>query len=216
MAVDFGDPRSGFRHSEVVVFINEEVLSNGGSPDFYLTFRSRPWNEVEDNLQSVVADPQVPRAIKRACAWSALALGVRVAARQREQQARRVRRLSGQVEEWEGAAWALASELQRLREERDDVVSQLHSARDDLKQALGERDALRERLIQFELSQEVAPESPDEQHRIGAWPVDAGGRREALATGSQGTQDVESEAQMASPTAPGTLGEAEEALAPSV
>ncbi|KAF7474654.1 Hypothetical predicted protein [Marmota monax] len=51
MAVDFGDPRSGFRHSEVVVFINEEVLSNGGSPDFYLTFRSRPWNEVEDNLQ---------------------------------------------------------------------------------------------------------------------------------------------------------------------
>ncbi|XP_048653437.1 testis-expressed protein 13C-1-like, partial [Marmota marmota marmota] len=93
MAVDFGDPRSGFRHSEVVVFINEEVLSNGGSPDFYLTFRSRPWNEVEDNLQSVVADPQVPRAIKRACAWSALALGVRVVARQREQQARRVRRL---------------------------------------------------------------------------------------------------------------------------
>ncbi|KAM5128770.1 testis-expressed protein 13C-1-like [Callospermophilus lateralis] len=216
MAVDFGDPRSGFRHSEVVVFINEEVLSNGGNPDFYLTFRSRPWNEVEDNLQSVVADPQVPRTIKRACAWSALALGVRVAARQREQQARRVRRLRGQVKECEGTAWALASELQRLREERDDVVSQLHSARDDLKQALGERDALRERLSQLELSQEVAPESPDEQHRIGAWPVDAGGRREALATGSQGTQDVESEAQMASPTAPGTLGEAEEALAPSV
>nr|XP_040143518.1 LOW QUALITY PROTEIN: testis-expressed protein 13C-1-like [Ictidomys tridecemlineatus] len=183
-----GNSRSGFRHSEVVAFLNEEVLSNGGNPDFYLTFPSRPWNEVEDNLQSFMADPQAPRAINRACAWSSRALGVRVArTRQRELQARRVRRLRGQVEECEGAAWALASELQRLREERDDVVSQLQSARDDLKQALGERDALRERLIQLELSQEVAPESPDEPHRIGAWPVDAGGQREALATGSKGT-----------------------------
>ncbi|XP_048652352.1 testis-expressed protein 13C-1-like [Marmota marmota marmota] len=153
-----GNSRSGVRHSEVVAFINEEVLSNGGSPDLYLTFPSRPWNKVEDNLQSFMADPQAPRAINRAGAWSSRALGVRVAARQREQQVRQVGRLRGQVEECEGAAWALASELQRLREERDDVVSQLHSARDDLKQALGERDALRERLIQFQLSQEVAPE----------------------------------------------------------
>lgn len=131
MAVDLGDPRSCLRHSEVVVFINEEVLSNGGSPDFYLVFRSRPWNEVEDNLQSIVADPQVPRAIKRASAWSVLALGVlgvRVSTRQREQQLQPVWWLRGQVEECEGAVWALASELQRLGEERDDVVSQLRRA----------------------------------------------------------------------------------------
>ncbi|KAF3812626.1 hypothetical protein GH733_019428 [Mirounga leonina] len=117
MAVDFGDHASGFRHTEVIRFINNEVLMNGGGPDFYVTFRSRPWNEVEDQLRTVVADPQVPRTTKRACAWSALALSVRVAARQREQQAHRVRRLQEQVEEREMATWALASELQRLRGE---------------------------------------------------------------------------------------------------
>lgn len=56
MAMDFRDPSSGFRHYEVVMFINEEVLSNGGCPDFYSTFRSRPWNEIEDELQSILAN----------------------------------------------------------------------------------------------------------------------------------------------------------------
>ena len=157
MAVDFADQASGFRHMEVIRFINNELLLNGGGPDFYVAFRSQPWNEVEDRLQAVVADPQVPRTIKRACAWSALALNVRVAARQREQQTRQIRSLQEQVEERETAAWALASELQRLREDREEAGKQLHFTRTALQQALMECDVLRGRLYQVERSAQVIP-----------------------------------------------------------
>ena len=97
MAVDFGDNASGFRHMDVIRFINNEVLENGGGPNFYMALRSRPWNEIEDQLQIVVADPRVPHTVKRACAWSALALSVRVGARQWEQQAYHIRQLQKQV-----------------------------------------------------------------------------------------------------------------------
>lgn len=107
MAVGFGDHASGFRHNEVIRFINNEVLINGGGPDFYVAFCSRSWNEVEDQLRVVVTDPQVPCTTKRACAWSALALSVRVGARQRERQAFRVQWLQEQVGEREAASGAL-------------------------------------------------------------------------------------------------------------
>uniref|UniRef100_A0A8C7C0J9 Testis-expressed protein 13 A-D N-terminal domain-containing protein n=1 Tax=Neovison vison TaxID=452646 RepID=A0A8C7C0J9_NEOVI len=180
MAVDFGDHASGFRHTEVIRFINNEVLLNGGGPGFYVAFRSRPWNEVEDRLRAVVADPQVPHAIKRACAWSALALSVRVGARQGEQQARRVRRLQEQVEERETAAWALASELQRLRADREEAATQLRFTRTALQQALSECDVLRGRLQQVERSAQVSPLAPEtlpgpraEQFGTAAWPLNA-------------------------------------------
>lgn len=62
-----------------------------------------------------MANPQVPHSSKRACTWSALALGVRVAARQREEHACGVRRLQEQMEEHETGARALASQLRGLR-----------------------------------------------------------------------------------------------------
>uniref|UniRef100_A0A671DRZ0 Testis-expressed protein 13 A-D N-terminal domain-containing protein n=1 Tax=Rhinolophus ferrumequinum TaxID=59479 RepID=A0A671DRZ0_RHIFE len=159
MALDLGDVRSGFRHIEVVMFINEEVLNNGGGPDFYLTFRSRPWNEIEDELRSIIADPHVPQATKRACTWSALALNVRVVARQLEQQAYGVSRLQEQMEERETAAWALASQLQRLRKERDLLVSQLRGVREDLRQALNDCESMRRWQPAERWSQEVVTES---------------------------------------------------------
>ncbi|XP_036082449.1 testis-expressed protein 13D-like [Rousettus aegyptiacus] len=192
MAVDLGDARSGFRHSEIVLFINEEVLSNGGCPDFYLTFCSRPWNEIEDKLLSIIADPQVPRAVKRACTWSALALSVRVAARQREQQAHRVRRLQEQVEERETAAWALASQLQRLRKERDMLVSQLRRMREDLQQTLDDREALRRQLLQAEKqSREVVPESRPQRLGYDVWPLNADERNKVLAEMRQRRKDAD-------------------------
>ncbi|DAA13428.1 TPA: testis expressed sequence 13A-like [Bos taurus] len=181
MALDGEDPRSGFRHRDVVTFINQEVLGNGGGPDFYMTYRSRPWNEIEDELQSVLADIHVPLNLKRACAWSALALSVRVATRQREQQARRVQRLQEQVEERETATWALASQLQRLREERKQVVMQLRRTRQDLQQALSEREALRGQLLQAQRA--VSSRSP--QLRADTWPVTAEERNKLLVATSQ-------------------------------
>lgn len=193
MAVDFGDPKSGFRHCEVVLFINEEVLRNGGGPGFYLTFRSRPWKDIEDGLKSVVADTHVPRTIKRACAWSALALGVRVASRQREKQSRRVQQLHNQVEEHEAATWTLATDLQRLRDERDEVLSELRNARDSLKQVLRERDMLHKKLIEFELSQQLLAESQDAGYPgTVPWTLMVKRQREALATGLQSGQYAES------------------------
>ncbi|XP_032186914.1 testis-expressed protein 13D-like isoform X2 [Mustela erminea] len=193
MAVDFGDPRSGFRHNEVVVFINEEVLSNGGGPDFYLTFCSRPWNEVEDELLSIVADPQVPRAVKRAYSWSALALSVRAAARQQEQQAHRVRRLQEQLEERETTTWALANQLQRLRQEREQVVSQLRRVQHDLQHVLDEREALRGQLLQAQRQpQQVG--SRVQRLATEVWPLNAEERNEVLAaTRSQREQDAETQ-----------------------
>ncbi|XP_045850778.1 testis-expressed protein 13D [Meles meles] len=190
MAVDFGDHASGFRHTEVIRFINNEVLLNGGGPDFYVAFRSRPWNEVEDRLLAVVADPQVPHAIKRACAWSALALSVRVVARQREQQMHRVHWLQEQVEERETATWALASELQRLREDREEAATQLRFTRTSLQQALMECDVLRGRLHHVERSAQVTPLAHEilpgpraEQFGTAAWPLNAEQQRDVVAMG---------------------------------
>nr|XP_025708417.1 putative testis-expressed protein 13C [Callorhinus ursinus] len=206
MAVDFGDHASGFRHTEVIRFINNEVLMNGGGPDFYVAFRSRPWNEVEDQLQTVVVDPQVPRTIKRACAWSALALSVRVAARQREQQAHRLRRLQEQVEERETAAWALASELQRLRGDREEVATQLRFTQVALQQALIECDVLRGRLLHVDrsahiipLAHEILPRPRAEQHGTIAWPLNAEQQRDVVAMGFPGRLYLE--AQVPAPAA---------------
>ncbi|XP_006885170.1 PREDICTED: uncharacterized protein LOC102843093 [Elephantulus edwardii] len=210
MAVEFGDQGSGFRHNEVIRFINNEVLSNGGGPDFYLAFRARPWNEVEDRLRSILADPQVPRPVKRACTWSALALGVRVAARQRDQMGRRIQRLQEQVQEREATSWTLASELQRVRGEREEAGTQLHFTRAALQQALSERDGLRARLCRMTssaqaapLGHEVVPTPLAEQHGAVAWPQHAVSPAEGMAEGAHSM--LPSETQMAAPTAPAAL-----------
>ncbi|XP_002720412.3 testis-expressed protein 13D [Oryctolagus cuniculus] len=194
MAVDFGDHASGFRHNEVIRFINDEVLMNGGGPEFYVAFRSQSWSEVEDRLQAVVVDPQVPRALKRACAWSALALGVRAAARQREQQRHRLRQLQEQVEERELASSALASELQQLREKREMAVAQLHYVLATLQVTLNERDVLYQRLLQMEPSTQFAPPGhevglglgAEQQHWAAAWPLNLEQQRGMVAMEAHG------------------------------
>ncbi|KAM7225144.1 hypothetical protein CapIbe_023121 [Capra ibex] len=172
MAVNFGDYSSGFRHNDVISFINSEVLMNGGDPDFYMAFRSRPWNEVEDRLRVVIANPQVPHAIKRACAWSALALSVRLGMRQQERQECQIRWLQEQVEKREETSWALASELQCVREEREEIVAQLHFTRASLQQVLKECDVLRGWLLQVPpLAQEMGPGPLAEQFGAVAQPM---------------------------------------------
>ncbi|XP_063102445.1 testis-expressed protein 13D [Cavia porcellus] len=179
MAVGFGDPNSGFRHTEVIRFINNEILMNGGGQDFYLTFRSRSWSEIEDGLHNILGDQQMPRNHKRACAWSALALAVRVATGQREQHMRRVRRLKEQLGNREALSWALASELQQLRQQRDQATAQLHVTRSALQHAQNECNMLLGRLFQFERCAQIAPVSQDvepglQAPQLGAtaWPIE--------------------------------------------
>ncbi|XP_004587840.2 putative testis-expressed protein 13C [Ochotona princeps] len=206
MAVDFGDHASGFRHNEVIRFVNNEVLMNGGGPDFYMAFRSRPWTEVEDRLQEVLVDPQVPRTLKRACAWSALALGVRAAERQREQQVLTLQQLQQHLEDREVASWTLASELKHLREERDSLAAQLRSTQAILQQTLSERDLMRWRLLRAEkatqtylLSQQVVGGLGAEQ--LGGVPWCLGeDPKEAVAARAEGVPNLEAQIPV-----PGTL-----------
>ncbi|XP_023054589.1 testis-expressed protein 13D [Piliocolobus tephrosceles] len=201
MAMNFGDRASGFRHNDVIRFINNEVLTDRSGPAFYVAFRSRPWNEVEDGLRAIVADSQVPRAIKRACTWSALALSVRVAARQREQMLYHVRRLQRDVEERQVTSWALTSQLQQLRLEHEVAATQLHLAQAALQQALNERDRLYRRLLQVERFPQAAPLAHEimsgpqaEQNGAAACPLATEQQRDMVAMGTQ------ADAQMPTPT----------------
>ncbi|XP_065756327.1 putative testis-expressed protein 13C [Phocoena phocoena] len=206
MAVYFGDHASGFRHNEVIEFINNEVLVNGGSPDFYVDFCSRSWNEVEDQLRDVITDPQLPCAIKRACAWSALALSVRVGARQREQQACWVQQLQEKLGECEAASRAVSCELRRLCEGHEEAAVQLQRTQAALREALDERDMLHGQLLQLQRLVHVAPLAPErvpqpqpEQLGATAWAMDAGEQGKMVAMGAQGVP--QSEGQMAATAA---------------
>ncbi|XP_071076426.1 putative testis-expressed protein 13C [Desmodus rotundus] len=203
MAVNFGDLSSGFRHNEVISFINNEVLSNGGGPDFYTNFRSQPWNEIEDQLRAVLTDPQVPHNLKRAYTWSALALSVRVAARQREQQVPQVRWLQQRVQEREATSWVLASQVQQLCKERDQVASNLQRALATLQETMDERDVLCHRLHQVQRSAQasllprvIKPVRRDQQRGATAWPMSAEEQGEMAAAGAHSMPQLET--QMAS------------------
>ncbi|XP_045708152.1 testis-expressed protein 13D [Phyllostomus hastatus] len=191
--VDYAEYASGFRHDEVISFINNEVLSNGGGPDFYTTFRSQSWSEIEDRLQAVLNDPELPSTIKRACTWSALTLGIRVGARQREQLVYQVRQLQDRVEELEGASWALAPELQRLRKERDEMALQLRFTQAAQQQALNERDMLHGWLLQTEtlaketlLAHGIVPGPRPVQVGAMVWPLSEEQHRNMGAMGMPG------------------------------
>ncbi|KAL0588517.1 putative testis-expressed protein 13C [Plecturocebus cupreus] len=157
MEINFGHYASGFRHNDVIKFINDEVHMNEDSLAFYVAFRSRPWNEVEDQLRAIVVDPNLPRPIKRACTWSGLALSVQAAVRQLEQLLYEVQRLQGHVEERRAASCALTSQLEQLRLEREAAATQLHFTRSALQQALNERDGLCRRLREVERSMQAYP-----------------------------------------------------------
>ncbi|XP_005872818.2 PREDICTED: basic salivary proline-rich protein 2, partial [Myotis brandtii] len=194
MAANFGDCAGGFRHNEVISFINNEVLLNGGGPDFYTTLRSQSWNEIEDRLQAVLTDPQVPRMRQRASTWSALALGVRVAARQREQLVCQVRQLQDRVEELEATAWGLAPELQRLHVEHENMTLQLHLTRTALEQALNERDVLHSQLLLVAgsvqvalMSRAVMPGPQPGWFGAPAWPLNEEQQRNMEAVGMPGS-----------------------------
>lgn len=201
MAISVGDARSGFRYSEIVRFINEEVLQNGGGPDFYSTFSTRPWYEIEDQLRSIVMNPQVPDTSKRAFAWSALALGVRAAERQRDDYARGVWRLQEQIEEQETAARILASELQRLLKERDWLVWQCSRAQEDLQRTLDQREATRRQLLLAgKLSQQVVPKPLAQRLWYDRQPLNVGERSQVLAKMRQRSLGADSQREMVSTT----------------
>uniref|UniRef100_A0A0D9RAD0 Testis expressed 13A n=1 Tax=Chlorocebus sabaeus TaxID=60711 RepID=A0A0D9RAD0_CHLSB len=196
MALRPEDPSSGFRHSNVVAFINEKMARHTKGPEFYLENISLSWEEVEDKLRAILEDSEVPSEVKEACTWGSLALGVRFAHRQGQLQNRRVQWLQGFAKLHRSAAMVLASNLTELKEQQEmecnKATYQLRITQTSLAEVQRERD--------MELA------SPHE------WEQGAGGPGLATAGGvcTEGAGEEEEEAAVAAAGAAGGKGAEEE------
>ncbi|EAX02754.1 testis expressed 13A [Homo sapiens] len=196
MALRPEDPSSGFRHSNVVAFINEKMARHTKGPEFYLENISLSWEKVEDKLRAILEDSEVPSEVKEACTWGSLALGVRFAHRQAQLQRHRVRWLHGFAKLHKSAAQALASDLKKLREqqetERKEAASRLRMAQTSLVEVQKERD---KELV-----------SPHEWEQGAGWP----GLATAGGVCTEGAAEEEEEAAVAAAGAAGGKGAEEE------
>ncbi|XP_028750497.1 testis-expressed protein 13A [Peromyscus leucopus] len=155
MALNPEDLGSGFRHSKVSSFINEQMAKHDKGPDFYLENLSLSWEEVEDKLKVILEDREVPIEAREACAWGTLALAVRFAHRQGCLQGHGVQWLQDLSSMQKVSTLSLPSDLGQLTHpqqmERREVASQLQLARAKLAEVQRERDLLRLKIIQAEL-----------------------------------------------------------------
>lgn len=116
MAVNFNDPACGFSYREVVDFINKQILQNGVSPHFFTMQTCESWGEMEKLLQDILRDSAVSEDVKRACAWSALALGMRFAEWQKQDAREKVKKLQEQLEEQKLFTNVLVGMVKRMRD----------------------------------------------------------------------------------------------------
>ncbi|XP_004064686.2 testis-expressed protein 13A [Gorilla gorilla gorilla] len=196
MALRPEDPSSGFRHGNVVAFINEKMARHTKGPEFYFENISLSWEEVEDKLRAILEDSEVPSEVKEACTWGSLALGVHFAHRQAQLQRHRVRWLHDFAKLHQSAAQALASDLKELREqqetERKEAASRLRMAQTSLVEVQKERD---KELV-----------SPRELEQGAGWP----GLATAGGVCTEGAAEEEEEAAVAAAGAAGGKGAEEE------
>ncbi|XP_036031419.1 testis-expressed protein 13A [Onychomys torridus] len=154
MALNPEDLGSGFRHSKVSSFINEQMAKHDKGPDFYLENLSLSWEEVEDKLKVILEDREMPIEAREACAWGTLALAVRFAHRQGCLQGHGVQWLQDLSGMQKVSALSLPSDLRQLTHPQQmerEVASQLQLAQAKLAEVQRERDLLRLKIIQAEL-----------------------------------------------------------------
>ncbi|XP_050996910.1 testis-expressed protein 13A [Acomys russatus] len=152
MALNPEDLGSGFRHSKVSMFINEQMAKHDKGPDFYLENLSLTWEEVEDKLKVILEDSAVPIEAREACAWGTLALGVRFAHRQGCLQGHGVQWLQDLSNLHKVATLSLSSGSSQLTHqqemERKEVALQLQMAQAKLEEVKRERDLLKLKMLQ--------------------------------------------------------------------
>uniref|UniRef100_A0A2K5VWJ5 Testis expressed 13B n=1 Tax=Macaca fascicularis TaxID=9541 RepID=A0A2K5VWJ5_MACFA len=215
MALRPEDPSSGFRHSNVVAFINEKMARHTKGPEFYLENISLSWEEVEDKLWAILEDSEVPSEVKEACTWGSLALGVRFAHRQGQLQNRRVQWLQGFAKLHRLAAMVLASNLTEFKEQQEmecnKATFQLRITQTSLAEAQRERDMLRWKLLHAELA------SPQRQGQATVFPglatargdwTEGAGEQEKEAVAAAGAAEGEGEERFAEagPASSGSCG----------
>ncbi|XP_066213970.1 testis-expressed protein 13D-like [Saccopteryx leptura] len=201
------------RHnSELVLGLRYSVAPPAPPPPSRCSVTATTLEGDKDELRSVLANPLAPHALKTPCARSELALGVRVASRASEKHVRGVRPLQQQMEPSQTAAWALASQLVRLRKERDSLVSQLRLAWQDLQQAQEQQEAVCQQLLQAKRRLwRVGPAASPPRYDV--WPMNVEERNQLLAKIRK--LRLAADSQRAFTSAPEALCEAEEALGPS-
>lgn len=152
MALNPEDLGSGFRHSKVSTFINEQMAKHDKGPDFYLENLSLSWEEVEDKLKVILEDSEVPSEAREACAWGTLALGVRFAHRQGCLQGHGVQWLQDLSSMHKVSPLSLSSDLKQLTHqqemERKEIAIQLQMTQAKLEEVQRERDLLRLKILQ--------------------------------------------------------------------
>lgn len=151
MAVNFKDPDCGFCCREVVDFINNKILQNGGTPSFYLRHLGESWGDTERRLRDILTDSRISGARKNAYAWSTLALAVHFAERQKKEDKVKVIKLQKQLKEQQLLNDALVGMVNRLRDtqesKRDKAQSELQQNLTALSRAQAERDAMKNVLL---------------------------------------------------------------------
>ncbi|EDL23900.1 testis-expressed protein 13A [Mus musculus] len=155
MALNPEDLGSGFRHSKVSMFINEQMAKHDKGPDFYLENLSLSWEEVEDKFKVILEDSEVSNEAREACAWGTLALGVRFAHRQGCLQGHGVQWLQDLSSLHKMSALSLSPDLKQLIHQQEmaqkEVALQLQMAQAKLEEVQRERDLLRLKILQAEL-----------------------------------------------------------------
>ncbi|XP_031224439.1 testis-expressed protein 13A isoform X1 [Mastomys coucha] len=155
MALNPEDLGSGFRHSKVSAFINEQMAKHDKGPDFYLENLSLSWEEVEDKLKVILEDSEVPTEAREACAWGTLALAVRFAHRQGCLQGHGVQWLQDLSSLHKVSTLSLSPDLKQLTHQQEmkqkEVAIQLQKVQAKLEEVQKERDLLRLKIFQAEL-----------------------------------------------------------------
>ncbi|KAM5221069.1 testis-expressed protein 13B [Ctenodactylus gundi] len=185
MALKPEDPNNGFRHGNVVDFINKRMSKHATGPEFYLENLSLSWEATEDKIEAILENSEISSEAQEACTWASLALAVRLVCRQRHLQERRMQWLQDFTKRHKSAVEALASNLRRITEqqerERNEAAFRLQLAHAKLAQAQNERDLLRCKLLQAELRALPQPidegqgQAPDKSETPGASKEEAAG-----------------------------------------
>ncbi|XP_007532331.1 testis-expressed protein 13A [Erinaceus europaeus] len=193
MALEPEHPCGGFRHSAVVAYINKKMAVHSKGSEFYHKNISLSWEEAEDKLGSILLDSAVPSEAKEACAWGCLALGVYFARRQNQLHERRVKWLHDLAKVHKSAAQVMATDVKVVTEqqeiERREATSKLKQAQATLAEMQKERDLLRWKLFQAELSSSQATDWPGLTSAGGNW-MEGTSEREVETTGAAATTTI--------------------------
>ncbi|XP_054436311.1 testis-expressed protein 13A-like [Pteronotus mesoamericanus] len=127
------------------------------------------WGDTERKLRDILTDSAISGARKNAYAWSTLALAVRFAERQRQEDKVKVIKLQRQLEEQKLLNDALVGMVNRLRDtqesERGKTQSQLQQNLTVLRGVQAERDAMRNVLLQVVGAQSEKQKGAEEEDK---------------------------------------------------